>query len=97
MIFSSILDQIWQQTFQSKIARHLIYGPTTVKQYLSVRSDIWRNYSYFEITKNGAAGYDEIKAVLLKIISSFITEPLEYLSNLSLSEGVFPTELNLQV
>ena len=45
--------------------------------------------------KNGAAGYDEINAALLKHISSFVTEPLKYLSNLSLSEGVFPTELKL--
>ena len=48
-----------------------------------------------ESIKNGAAGYDEINAALLKHISSFITEPLKYLSNLSLSEGVFPTELKL--
>ena len=45
--------------------------------------------------KNGAAGYDEINTSLLKHISSVITEPLKYLSNLSLSEGVFPTELKL--
>ena len=45
--------------------------------------------------KNGAAGYDEINAALLKHISSFITEPIKYLSNLSLSEGVFPAELKL--
>ena len=41
--------------------------------------------------KKGAAGYDELNACLLKHISQFITEPLKYLSNLSLSEGVFPT------
>ena len=45
--------------------------------------------------KDGAAGYDELNACLLKHISPFITEPLKYLSNLSLSEGVFPTELKL--
>ena len=46
--------------------------------------------------KNGASGYVEINAaLLLKHISSFITEPLKYLSNLSLSEGVFPMELKL--
>ena len=33
--------------------------------------------------KNGAAGYDEINAALSKHISSFITEPLKYLSNLA--------------
>ena len=45
--------------------------------------------------KNGAAGYDELDAYLLKHISPFITEPLKYLSNLPLSEGIFPTELKL--
>ena len=45
--------------------------------------------------KNGATGYDEINASLLKHISSVIIEPLKYLSKFSLSEGVFPTELKL--
>ena len=42
--------------------------------------------------KNGAAGYDELNACLLNHISPFITEPLKYLSNHSLSAGIFPTE-----
>ena len=45
--------------------------------------------------KNGAAGYDELNACLLKHISPFITEPLKYLSKLSQGEGIFPTELKL--
>ena len=45
--------------------------------------------------KNGAAGYYEIKACLLKLVSPFIAEPLMYLCNQSLSEGLFPTELKL--
>ena len=45
--------------------------------------------------KNGAAGYDEINACLLKLVSPFIAEPLMYLCNQSLSEGLFPTELKL--
>ena len=47
-----------------------------------------------QFLKNGAAGH-ETNASLLNDISSGITEPLKYLSNLSLSEGVFPTELKL--
>ena len=47
------------------------------------------------LNKNGAAGYDEINAALLKHISSFITEPLMYLNSISLHEVVFPTELKL--
>ena len=45
--------------------------------------------------KNGAAGYDEISASLLKLISPFIVEPLVYLCNQSLQEGIFPTELKI--
>ena len=45
--------------------------------------------------KNGAPGYDEINAVLLKSISNNITEPLVYICNLSLSDGIFPNELKL--
>ena len=44
---------------------------------------------------NGAPGYDEINAVFLKSISNNITEPLVYICNLSLSDGIFPKELNL--
>ena len=45
--------------------------------------------------KNGAAGYDEINASLLKLILPFIGEPLIYLCNQSLQEGVFPSELKI--
>ena len=45
--------------------------------------------------KNGAAGYDELSASILKMISSSITSPLAYLCNLSFDQGVFPRELKL--
>ena len=45
--------------------------------------------------KDGAAGYDEISASLLKLISQFLVEPLVYLCNQSLQEGIFPTELKI--
>ena len=45
--------------------------------------------------KNGVAGYDEISASLLKLISPFIVEPLVYSCNQSLQEGIFPTELKI--
>ena len=44
---------------------------------------------------NGTAGYDKIIACLLKLVSPFIAEPLMYLCNQSLSEGLFPMELKL--
>ena len=43
--------------------------------------------------KNAAAGYDGINASTLKLVSSLIVNHSEYICNLSLIEGVFPTEL----
>ena len=40
--------------------------------------------------KDGAPGYDDIPASLLKMSLPCITAPLVHISNLSLSEGVFP-------
>ena len=45
--------------------------------------------------KNGAPGPDEINVMSLKMVSSFIIEPLTYICNLSLTQGVFPDELKL--
>ena len=45
--------------------------------------------------KNGAAGHDEIKASILKSISFSIIDPVAYICNLSLNEGVFPSELKI--
>ena len=45
--------------------------------------------------KNGAAGHVEISAALLKLVSSSIVNPLSYLCNLSLQQGVFPCELKV--
>ena len=45
--------------------------------------------------KNGAVGYDDISANILKSCSQFVSEPLEYLWNRSLIEGIFPRELKL--
>ena len=44
---------------------------------------------------NGAAGYDEINACLLKLVSPFLSEPLMYLCIHSLTEGLFLVELKL--
>ena len=45
--------------------------------------------------KTGAPGYDEISAPLLKHVSAAIIEPLVYLCNMSLDQGIFPKELKL--
>ena len=42
--------------------------------------------------KNSAPGYDDINATLLKFVVSFIAEPLCYVCNLSLCEGIFPKQ-----
>ena len=54
-----------------------------------------------EITKitmslqNSAAGYDTINATLLKFVVSCIAEPLCYVCNISLCEGIFPKQLKI--
>ena len=42
---------------------------------------------------DNAPGYDDISAMLLKISSPYISQPLAYICNLSLREGIFPDEL----
>ena len=45
--------------------------------------------------KTGAPRYDEISAPLLKYVSAAIIEPLVFLCNMSLDQGIFPKELKL--
>ena len=96
MIFSSILFQIWQQRFLSKNFHRLI-----LLIFLSLLNSIYLSEVTSELISNFLKclkhGYDEIKASLLKYISSFITESFKHLSNLSLSlnDGDFPTESKL--
>ena len=44
---------------------------------------------------DNASGYDDISAMLLKISSPFISQPLAYICNSSLQEGIFPDELKI--
>ena len=44
---------------------------------------------------DNAPGYDDISAMLLKVSSMYISQPLTYICNLSLQEGVFPDELKV--
>ena len=43
--------------------------------------------------KNSAAGYDNINATLLNFVVPRIAQPLCYVCNLSLCEGIFPKQL----
>ena len=45
--------------------------------------------------KNNARGSDDISAVYLKMSLPSIANPLVYICNMSLSEGVFPTQLKM--
>ena len=44
---------------------------------------------------NGAPGYDDIPALILKLALPYIKEPMMYICNLSLLEGVFPECLKI--
>ena len=45
--------------------------------------------------KNGAVGHDEIRASTLKSVFPYIVEPLAYICNLSISQGVFSSKLKI--
>ena len=45
--------------------------------------------------KYTACGWDSISAVVLRLSSQFIVQPLSYICNLSLTEGIFPDQLKL--
>ena len=45
--------------------------------------------------KNGAAGHDEIRASTEKSAPPYIVEPLAYICNLSIGQGVFPSKLKI--
>ena len=45
--------------------------------------------------KNGAPGYDDVTAQILKSCVLKVLEPLSYLCNRSLTEGIFPREMKI--
>ena len=45
--------------------------------------------------KDTACGWDSISAVVLRLSSQFILQPLSYICNLSLTEGIFSDQLKL--
>lgn len=50
-----------------------------------------------KMLKNSAPGYDCIKAKVLKQVANLISQPLAYLINLSIRQGVFPNSLKKAV
>ena len=52
-------------------------------------------YTIVTNLKNSAPGYDEVTAGILKLSLPVINGPLTHILNLSLLEGVFPSELKV--
>ena len=62
----------------------ILMAPVTTKEIKEIIKSLpWKNSS----------GYDEIPLRILKLSMPFITSPLTYLSNISISKGIFPTRL----
>ena len=59
--------------------------PVTCEEINSILSNL----------KNNATGSDDISAVYLKMSLPSIANPLVYICNMSISEGVFPTQLKM--
>ena len=68
------------------ITEHSIYiyatTPTEVKQII-------------KSLKNSSPGWDEIPAFLLKLCANYYVQPLTYIINKSIENGIFPNELKL--
>ena len=73
----------------------MLYEKSFSELYVFIWRHIGRNEQNNILFKNGAPGYDEINAWVLKIISSCVASPLVYLCNISLEQGIFPIELKL--
>ena len=94
MISLLVLVQIWQRKHHHKTCHH---WSTWDSPWYSLCSWVLshRVHKIINSLKNGAAGYDELSATILKMISSSITSPLAYFCNLSFDQGVFSKELKL--
>ena len=86
------------------LAKRITYVNASPRDFMGdrlIESIYLEPVTYMEIDqiikelKNGAPGYDEITAFVLKDTRQSISNPLCYLCNLSLSGGVFPKELKL--
>ena len=70
-------------------------GPALVNSILLTHVTTDEMVGILKSQKNGAPRPDEINAMSLKMVSYFIIEPLTYICNLSLTQGVFRDELKL--
>ena len=54
-----------------------------------------KKYSIISAIANSASGYDELPASLLKQCIKTYNEPLTYLINMSIAQGIFPEPLKI--
>ena len=69
----------------SKLEETLFLSPVDIPEITKIITSL----------KNSATGFDYIDATLLKSIVPCIAQPLCYVCNLSLSEGIFPAQLKI--
>ena len=69
----------------NKLKETLLLSPVDVPEITKITMSL----------KNSASGYHDINATLLKFVVSCIAEPLCYVCNLSLFEGIFPKQLKI--
>ena len=60
-----------------------------------VPTDVTEIENIITLLNNSTPGYDDISAKVIKSSSYTFIEPLVHILNLSLSEGIFPTELKV--
>ena len=71
--------------YMSRSLESIFLSPVT-------KDDILKNLNNL---KEGSPGWDGLPAKMVKLIAPHICSPLVHLSNLSLTEGVFPDELKI--
>ena len=76
----SPIDSMWVMVMES-----LYLKPVTCEEINNILVSL----------KDTACGWDSISAVVLRLSSQFIVQPLSYICNLSLTEGIFPDQLKL--
>ena len=72
-------------TYLNNAIQETILEPVTLEEIKAIVSSL----------KNNATGFDEINAECLKMSMAFVANPLVYICNMFLSEGVFPTQLKI--
>ena len=101
---------VWSHTARdhvnigSTLAAHIPTSGPSFKRYLLeanteciflTPTDAHEIRKFILDTRNSAQGHDEIPSKVIKPIIDILTTPLTYITNLSFTEGVFPSELKI--